>query len=654
MQEDTFQQHIHAYETWKTTLSQGIEQFQTWLDEQRLGTPHDALPLYEALQSLRADRLTIAFMGEFSRGKSELINAIFFADQGRRLLPTDAGRTTMCPTELLHDPQASGAYIRLLPIETRTSAKSIADHKLQPLKWNSIPLNLQSPDQMAKALREVLRVKQVSVDEAKRLGLYHDEAVLLPSGLVEIPHWRHAVINFPHPLLKQGLVVLDTPGLNALGNEPELTMQMLPAAQAVLFVLGADTGVTRSDLAMWRQLFKGQRQRQSGMLVALNKIDTLWDELTDPASTAAVINAQQRSCAEQLGIDSASVFPVSAQKALVAKVRGDAPLLANSRLPELERYLCEEIIPTRQQIVHETVLTTVDARSQAVRDLLNGRVQQLDRHGDELRTLRGQSADAVLQLMTETRSEQTRYLKSVENFQTGRNLVTGQGRLLLDTLDPVALDQLSAQTRQSMVESWTTLGLKHAMANFFETTRANLQEALSLAEQLQRVVQNSYRRFHEEHGLAQLHPQTLALHRHFMDLDELYQDAEEYRGSTLTTMTEQGFVIEKFFSTLVHEVREIFARAHQTAQSWLGAVLNPLQTQIREHQQMTEQRLETLRKISQSRDILELKLRELERQRQHLQGQLATLQSLRAALHQPPPQSQPSSAGNVTPLRAAG
>ncbi len=95
-------------------------------------------------------------------------------------------------------------------------------------------------------------------------------------------------------------------------------------------------------------------------------------------------------------------------------------------------------------------------------------------------------------------------------------------------------------------------------------------------------------------------------------------------------------------------------RAHQTAQSWLGVALNPLQTQIREHQQMMEQRLETLRKISQSRDTLELKLRELERQRLHLQGQLATLQSLRAALHQAPPQNQPASADNVTPLRAVG
>lgn len=652
MHAQTFPQRIRDYEIWKTRLARGIEKLQAWLDEQRLSTLHESLPLYEALQTLRADRLTIAFMGEFSRGKSELINAIFFADQGRRLLPTDAGRTTMCPTELFHDAEAISAYIRLLPIETRATPHSLAEYKRQPVQWHNIPLNIQSPDQMVTALREVMRVKQVSVDDARRLGLYSDELAVLPSGLVEIPCWRHALINFPHPLLKQGLVVLDTPGLNALGSEPELTLQMLPAAQAILFVLAADTGVTRSDLDMWRQPFKGQRKHHSGMLVALNKIDTLWDELTAAASTDAAIALQQRHCAEQLGISNDCVFPVSAQKALVAKVRGDDALLARSRLPALEQYLCNEIIPAKQQIIHETVLATVDARSNEVRDILTSRLQQLDQHRDELRALRGQSADAVLRLMIETRAEQTRYLKSVESFQTGRNLVTRQGKLLLETLNPIALDQVITQTRQSMVESWTTLGLKHAMHNFFEGARASLQEALSQTEQLQRLVQNSYRRFHEDHGLTSLTAKSLVLQRHFVLLDELYQDAEEFRNSAMTTMTEQAFVIRKFFITLVNQVREVFVRAHQEAQNWLGDVLTPLHTQIREHKQMMEQRLETLRKISQSRDTLELKLRDLERQRHDLNEQLLAMQRLNAELHGAASSPATATADTVELLRA--
>jgi len=95
---------------------------------------------------------------------------------------------------------------------------------------------------------------------------------------------RHAVINYPNPLLKQGLVVLDTPGLNALGTEPELTMGMLPKAQAVLFLLAADTGVTKSDMEVWqRHLSTARGAGHNGCIAVLNKIDTLWDELRDDA-----------------------------------------------------------------------------------------------------------------------------------------------------------------------------------------------------------------------------------------------------------------------------------------------------------------------------------------------------------------------------------
>ena len=62
-------------------------------------------------------------------------------------------------------------------------------------------------------------------------------------GLVEIPRCRHALVNIAHPLLKQELVILDTPGLNAVGAEPELTVNQIAQAHAVVFLLGADTGV---------------------------------------------------------------------------------------------------------------------------------------------------------------------------------------------------------------------------------------------------------------------------------------------------------------------------------------------------------------------------------------------------------------------------
>ena len=44
---------------------------------------------------VRSDKVMVAFVAEFSRGKSELINAMFFAGYGRRIMPASAGRKTM-------------------------------------------------------------------------------------------------------------------------------------------------------------------------------------------------------------------------------------------------------------------------------------------------------------------------------------------------------------------------------------------------------------------------------------------------------------------------------------------------------------------------------------------------------------------------------
>jgi hypothetical protein len=125
-----------------------------------------------------------------------------------------------------------------------------------------LPLDVQSGDGMLDAFRQVSLTKKVSVDVAKQYGLFDEQdpdAALEvdENGLVEISQWRHAVVNFPHPLLKEGLIIVDTPGLNAIGTEPELTLNLIPNAHAVLFILAADTGVTKSDIDVWRNHIGG-------------------------------------------------------------------------------------------------------------------------------------------------------------------------------------------------------------------------------------------------------------------------------------------------------------------------------------------------------------------------------------------------------------
>lgn len=201
---------------------------------------------------------------------------------------------------------------------------------------------------------KVSSTKRVTAEEAEKFGLYDpnsgDDAMSLnKDGSIDIPCWRYAMINFPHPLLEQGLVILDTPGLNAIGTEPELTLNMLPNAHAVLFILAADTGVTKSEIDVWRQYISGTRWKQKGRLAVLNKIDGLWDELKNENEIEKEINKQIKTSAELLGLENNQIFPTSAQKGLLAKINGDEALLKQSRLPELEKALSDELIPSKRK-----------------------------------------------------------------------------------------------------------------------------------------------------------------------------------------------------------------------------------------------------------------------------------------------------------------
>ncbi|OOZ41938.1 hypothetical protein BOW53_01855 [Solemya pervernicosa gill symbiont] len=639
--EDQLRKQVEAFDHWKSDLIEAIKDYQKWLDRNELGGPDVDLRIYDTLESLRKDHLTIAFVAEFSRGKTELINAIFFADFQRRLLPSEAGRTTMCPTELFYDQDEKGAYIKLLPIETRLQETSLAEFKLDKMQWVSTALDTNDPEQVAEALKQVIRTKRVTLDEAKKLGMYNEEWLTQeerknPPDHLEIPMWRHALISFPHPLLKQGLVILDTPGLNALGTEPELTVNMLPSAQAVLFILAADTGVTKSDLDVWQLYITGVRNSHpKGLLVVLNKTDTLWDELKGEPAIQASIKQQCDTTAETLKIDADSIFPLSAHKGLLGKIRDDHELLQRSQLLTLENHIAESVLPDKQRIVQESVAGEIGGMVNESRQTVETRINNTRKQLEELHAISGKNSEVIAHLMSKTRDEQADYLKNVENFQASRRILARQAKSLLDTLSVDSLDTLIAETRQEMVDSWTTVGMKKGMKTLFEGAHDTMERAGEQAEQTRRLIMSIYKKFNEEHGLPVGNPKMFSVSRYKGDLDKLYEEAEVFRNSPVTTLTEQSFVVKKFFISLVSHARNLFFKANQQADNWLKEVMNPLVNQIKEHKASMEKRLETLRKINESRETVEAKISELEAHLKELVQQYEELSQLLVTF-QPP------------------
>src|SRR5438093_6046340 len=455
---------FEAYSGWRRRLSAGISGLHEWLSQQELADAQVDLKVQHLLERLHQDQLVIAFVAEFSRGKSELINAIFFADFGQRLLPSSAGRTTMCPTELLYDPTRPPS-IRLLPIETRSRDGSVAEFKNYADEWVTLALDLSSADKMSQVLSQVSQTKRVPVMLARRYGLHDDADVLSPlsaadEAAVDIPCWRHAVINFPHPLLQQGLVILDTPGLNAIGTEPELTLNLLPNAHAVLFILAADAGVTKTDIDVWRNHLVGDNPAtKEGRLVILNKIDGLWDELRTSAEVESEIAHQVRTSAQLLELPPAQVFPVSAQKALLAKINGDDVLLAKSRLPQLEAALSSELIPAKRHIVGSATQVEIRALAAGMRAILANRIAGIHEQLAELRGLRGKNQDVVEHMMERIQQEKNVFERGMQRYTAVRTIFTQQTAALYECIGLETLRETAADTRKRIEASPFTKGV---------------------------------------------------------------------------------------------------------------------------------------------------------------------------------------------------
>ena len=368
------QRKLDSYSNWRHDLLTEIEAYKSWLDDEGLLEGEDELRVLELIESLKSDKIMLALVAEFSRGKTELINSIFFADYNKRLLPSSVGRTTMCPTEICYD-ENEPPYIQLLPIETRKSSLTISEYREAAVNWSRIELDIDSPDQMTEALLQLIQTKEISEQEAKELGFPPHTLEWRENHKLQVPVWRHAIINYPHPLLKSGLTILDTPGLNALGTEPELTLNMLPMAHTIMFVLAADTGVTRSDMDIWRNFITvSLNPREQNVMAVLNKIDTMWDDLHDDSFTQANIRRQIEETSRILDIDEDLVVPVSAQKGLVAKVKNDRLLLNRSGLPKLEEKLSVDLIDKKQSLIQKKVQRELGVMVKSTNDVYLSRL----------------------------------------------------------------------------------------------------------------------------------------------------------------------------------------------------------------------------------------------------------------------------------------
>lgn len=625
-------QKFQEYSGWRSGVQAALERYRACVAAADLSDASSDQRFSRLRARLSDDKLSIAFVAEFSRGKSELINAIFFADYGQRILPSSAGRTTMCPTELLYD-ETLPPSIRLLPIETRAESASTSDFKERNHVWTVLPLDISSGDGMLEAFKQVSLTKRVPVDEAKRYGLYNEDdpdAQLAADqdGMVEISQWRHAIVNFPHPLLKQGLVIIDTPGLNAIGTEPELTLNLIPNAHAVLFILAADTGVTKSDIEVWRDHIGAGPAR----LIVLNKIDSMWDELRTAADIEQQIDRQVATVAQTLQVSEQQVFPISAQKGLVGKVNRDDLLLARSRLPDLETALSDELIPSKQQIVRGQLIVEVNELAAAKQSLLASRARSVVEQLVELRSLRGKNQTIIEHMMKRIDLEKREFDESLLKLQGTRAVFTRLSTEVFTSLGMDILKEDIRRTRDAMAKSKFSAGLRVAVKDFFAQAQKNLALSGQKTDEITEMMSVMYRKFSTEHGLALSTPMPFSLEKYRKEIEMIEGVYHKQFGATAIMTTPQVVLMTKFFDSIASRVKQSFLQANRDVEAWLKVVMAPLEAQIWEHRTQLKKRKQSIERIHMATDSLEEKVQSLEKMQAELDEQKKTLQLLEAEL----------------------
>ncbi len=644
----SFNQEFDQHGVWRKQFALRLKLLSEWLTDHDLMEPGVRERLDQLHTQVKNDKITVAFVAEFSRGKSELINAVFFAGYGRRIMPASAGRTTMCPTELAYDADIPPC-LRLLPIESRLQPQSLQDLRNAPDKWERVDLDVNDPKQLARMIQKVAEVRRVTQAEAAALGFWHEEVpednpLPGPDGLIEVPKWRHALVNMAHPLLKQGLVILDTPGLNAIGAEPELTVSLLPQAHAVVFILAADTGVTKSDLTIWRQHLSGLGEGRESRLVVLNKIDTMWDALSSPEQVQAQIASQRADSADILGVPLRQVLAVSAQKGLLAKVHRDPQLLEASNLLELETALGEDLLGQRRKILGAVVASGIQALRAETGRQVHTRARDLVEQIQELEGLRGKNAGVIKQMRLRIEQEQADFDASGAKIQAVRSVHL---RLLKDLFAMLSASHLKAEVStlgKALKQPGIKLGVRRAYNNTFDRLRSDLIKADRMADEIQSMLEGSFKSLNAEYGFSLQAPTSPKLVQYARDLDLIEKSHLQYLSLGNALRLAQPEFAERLARALMSRLRVVYDTAVNEVELWNKSAAAQLDAQLRERRRNFGRRIEAVSRIQQAAGGLDERIRELEAQQAELQSLDAKLSELTDHLMATSEEEQPAEA----------
>jgi replication fork clamp-binding protein CrfC len=323
-----------------------------------LGLDTQIKDLNVASQNLRSGVFRLLVLGDMKRGKSTFLNALI----GENLLPSDVNPCTAVLTVLRYGIQ-----------------------KKVTVYFN----DGRSPEQLD--FKEFKRKYTIDPTEAKQLEQEKKQA---------FPGVDYAVVEYPLPLLENGVEIVDSPGLNDTEARNELSLGYINNCHAILFVLRASQPCTLGERRYLENYIKG---RGLTVFFLINAWDQVREGLIDPDDEEELQEAEEKlhrvfkaNLAEYCLVEGHDVydervFAISAIKALRKRIKDTSASLEGTGFPEfmgaLNTFLTQEraIAELRQArtLARQTCSYTKDAITRRI-PLLEQDVNQLKERFDSV------------------------------------------------------------------------------------------------------------------------------------------------------------------------------------------------------------------------------------------------------------------------------
>ena len=351
-------------------------------------------------EQLASGELSVAVVGEINRGKSTFLNALL----GEKVFPSRVMVCTAGVTVLDHgeEPRAEIAY--------------------KNGKTEDVLLNGEErPD---KILKKVVSRRNDDVQSI-----------------------RSVRVEYPNPFAGNGIVLVDTPGVNDPEHwREEITYSYLAEADAVIMLLDPMQPLSASETEFLST--KILERSISNLIFVVNKIDDVSQE-----DRQAALKRVEEQLSEH--VPNPRIHAVAAKPALKAKRSGDETALPPTGFPAFEESLLDFLAKGRGGMLLETEIQKALSHLGSIEDSIASRVGALDEEKGQVKE-RLREAERGLEATAQKREDLRKELRSRKSGvkQNLKQAVEERERYLNGSLKPSLKREGDAEVLRERVLSF--------------------------------------------------------------------------------------------------------------------------------------------------------------------------------------------------------